>query len=217
MPHFLVRLDPPAIYITAAGLGSDVYPSIKMARAALDDGVRALITTELRAAVALANRTRERQAERAKDLRAARDKALRVREADLKTEPAKCEACGGSGAVSTTEVDHEGNHIECACPLCNAAKPALTETLTAIRGELDAAGVGITLDDVLLTEFPLRDSPRAPCDHPAGKQAAVRGWDGHGPGVYCQQCGERIGNETADTVAEIGRQVRDGVTGGRAA
>ena len=39
-----------------------------------------------------------------------------------------CEVCNGSKVVSTTDVDHEGNHIEITCPACIPKAIELTET-----------------------------------------------------------------------------------------
>lgn len=39
-----------------------------------------------------------------------------------------CEVCNGSKVVSTTDVDHEGNHIEITCPACIPKAIGLTET-----------------------------------------------------------------------------------------
>lgn len=39
-----------------------------------------------------------------------------------------CQVCNGSKVVSTTDVDHEGNHIEITCPACIPKAIELTET-----------------------------------------------------------------------------------------
>lgn len=88
MPHFRTTIDPPAISITSAALGPDVWPSLKMARAALDDAVDVAIaesqkrSREKVAAIKVAA-VAERDA-----LRAARAAALKVPQAKLASEPA---------------------------------------------------------------------------------------------------------------------------------
>jgi len=44
------------------------------------------------------------------------------RDLSATAQPAECETCNGSQVVATTDKDHEGNTIECRCPIC--AQPA---------------------------------------------------------------------------------------------
>lgn len=86
MPHFRTQLDPVRITITSAALGEDVYPSLKMARAALEaaihDEIAGTIGDMEKGILALQHAAKER----IRDLRAARAAALKVRESDLPIE-----------------------------------------------------------------------------------------------------------------------------------
>lgn len=53
-----------------------------------------------------------------------------------------CQVCNGSKVVSTTDVDHEGNHIEITCPACIPKAIELPETPVAKM----AGGVGFRSD-----------------------------------------------------------------------
>lgn len=88
--NFKITIDPPTILSTGAATdGSTVFGSLKMARAALDDGVKEeIVRAWSRTATAIEDLEAERDHHIAA-LRAARKAALKVREADLPSdEPA---------------------------------------------------------------------------------------------------------------------------------
>jgi hypothetical protein len=88
MPHFRTTIDPPGISVTAAAIGPDVFPTLRMARAALIDAVDKAIEADRIATAAQIDRLKIEFREHAGATRAARAMALKVREADLPSEPA---------------------------------------------------------------------------------------------------------------------------------
>lgn len=83
MPHFRTRLDPPSIAITSAALSDDVWPSLKMARYALETAVGAQIDATNETLGLDVDRLKLACREKIRDLRASRDAALKVREDKL--------------------------------------------------------------------------------------------------------------------------------------